>query len=55
MSADLLGKNTEDAHHHRGYTTVATAVEEAQSRGEAVWGRGTRRNGACGTEGMNTT
>ena len=53
VPAGLRGHDIEEAHHRRGYATVATAVGVGQPRGEAVWGHRTRRSGACGSEGWN--
>ena len=47
----LRGHDMEKAHHRRGYATVAAAVGGGQPRGKAVWGRRTRRSGACGSHG----
>ena len=45
----------EEAHHRRGYVTVAAAVGGGQSRGEAVWGRRTQRSGARKSKGYKAT
>lgn len=42
----------EGALHGSGNATVVAAVG-GKPRGEAAWGRGTRRSGACGTEVTN--
>ena len=47
----LRGHDMEEAHHRRGYATMAPAVGGGQPRGEAVWGRRPRRSGACKSEG----
>ena len=51
MPAALHGHDMQEAHHRRGDATVAAAVGGRQPRGEAVWGRRTRRSGACGSHG----
>ena len=51
VPAGLRGHGMEEAHHCGGYATAATAVGGVKPRGEAVWGRHTRRSGACGIEG----
>ena len=51
----LRGHDMEEAHHRRGYVTVEAMGGEGQPRGEAVWGRRTRRSGARRTESTNAT
>ena len=52
VSAGLRGHDMEEASHRRDHVAVA-APTGGQPRGEAVWGRCTRRSGACVTEGTN--
>ena len=49
VPACLRGHDLEEAHHRKSYATVAAEVGGGQPRGEAVWGRVTRRGGACRT------
>lgn len=53
VPVSLRWHGTEEVHRRRGYATVAAVVGGGQPRGEAVWGRFTRRSGACGTKGTN--
>ena len=53
VSAVLRGHDMEEPYHHRGHATVAASVGGGQLRGEAAWGRRTRRSGAGGTDGAN--
>ena len=50
VKAGLRGHDMEQAHHRRGYATGAVEDRRGQPRGEAVWGRRTRRSGACKSE-----
>ena len=47
----VRGHDMEEAHHRRGYATVAVEVGEGHPRCEAVWGRRTQRRSACKPEG----
>ena len=55
VPAGLRGHDVEEALHRRDYATVAAevggGVVGGQPRGGAVWGRRTRRSGACKSKG----
>ena len=53
MPAGLCRHGIKETRHGRRYVAVAAAIARGQRIDEAIWCRGIRWCGACGTAGTN--